>query len=158
MVSNQLGRHQGHGANDGENRSTPFQLYFGQQCCFPIHKSFHDEEADHPTALLMIQDLSKISLISCIFAYVPYFSYHSRGRLSPMSVADPLSFLDTHWIGRMGLTSGGLEDSLGAGGNSLSGLQLQSTKSAYEVWPLRCDPSAGKGFCGVALPGIVGNK
>ncbi len=42
-------------------------------CCFPIHKSFHDEEADHPAALLMFQDLSQISLISCIFPYVPYF-------------------------------------------------------------------------------------
>ena len=51
-----------------------------------------------------------------------------RRRLSPMSVADPLSFLDTHWIGRMGLTSGGLEDSLGAGGNSLSGLAASKYK------------------------------
>jgi hypothetical protein len=49
-------------------------------------------------------------------------SYQSQGRLSPMSMADSLSFLDTHWIGRVGLTSGGLEDSSVAGGNSLSGL------------------------------------
>ena len=57
--------------------------------CFPIHHFFHDEEADHPTALLMFQDLSKISLISCIFAYVPYFA---GGAFLPCQLLTPFLF------------------------------------------------------------------